>query len=135
MSIRTQKKGRVRVRIRTATFIRKKYKWNADWRASDTPLAAAAQQRSPFSYHPELYFSRGWHPSNYRFARKDEADAFVAHLRAAWNPPDFIKRARIKTLKKPPNVSLDWETKRANPLAEPYETREADTLSNDGRAA
>ena len=84
MSMRIKKKGRVRVRIRTATIITKKYKSSTDRRASDTILAAAAQQRSSFSYQPELYYSRGWHPSGNRFARKDEADAFVAHLRAAW---------------------------------------------------
>ena len=85
MSMRTQKKGRVRVRIRTATIITKKYKSSTDRRASEITFAAAAQQRSPFSYQPELYFSRYWHPSSNRFARKDEANAFVANLRATWN--------------------------------------------------
>jgi hypothetical protein len=87
-------------------------------------------KKQPFSYQPEVYFGHDWHHSGNRFASEKEAETFVANLRATWNPQGFVKRDRIHVVKVPPNVSLDWKTKQAQPLV-----RLDKTDDNDGRAA
>ena len=43
------------------------------------------------SYAPEVYFGREWHGSGNRFARWDDAKAFVGDLAKSWIPAGFIK--------------------------------------------
>ena len=68
------------------------------------------------SYQPEIYFNHDWNHSGNRFATEHEAEVFVAHLRATWIPQGFIKRDRVQIAKSPPNASLNWKTKQAEPL-------------------
>jgi hypothetical protein len=85
--------------------------------------------KAKFSFQPEVYFSRDWHGSGNRFARWDDAKAFVDDLARNWNPRGFIKGTIIRRVNEPPNAYWDRTTKQAERFDE------ANVIDNDGRAA
>ncbi|MBR1290146.1 hypothetical protein [Bradyrhizobium ottawaense] len=84
------------------------------------------------SYEPEVYINSCWCGSGNRFARWDDAKAFVDHLVKVWNPPGFIKRTIIKKVDVPANSSWDRHTKLSTRFAD---SNKADIRSPDGKAA
>lgn len=82
------------------------------------------------SYEPEVYINSCWCGSGNRFARWDDAKAFVDHLVKVWNPPGIIKHTVIRRVDQPPNVFWDRNTKQTERLASSN-----DTDKRDGEAA
>jgi hypothetical protein len=94
---------------------------------TDHPRRSTAKS----SYQPEVYFSRDWHGSGNRFARWDDAKAFVDELAKTWIPSGFIKRTIIRRVDEAPNAYWDRTTRQAERWAEADTDTDTDTCDRD----
>jgi len=82
------------------------------------------------SFQPEVYFWRDWHDSGNRFARWDDAKAFVDDLAKSWIPAGFVKGTIIRRVNEPPNAIWNRNSKQAERFVD-----QAGARDNEGRAA
>jgi hypothetical protein len=84
----------------------------------------------PYSFEPQVFFNHEWHGSGNRFARWDDARAFVDRIAVVWDPPGFIKGTLVRRVRQPANACWDPESKEAERFTEPDDNANQTTPAN-----